>query len=226
MGHGNNSFKAKYMDYQANYFKNSSESKYKPLADNVKHPFNEFIKLTVEYGVIGLTIVLLLIIFVIRKIKKSNSEFGLLALTGLVSFIVFACFSYPLQYIAIWLMLTFYLLPLFVTKNISIKNTPVLIAVRVAVIITCTTLLLNTYKQIVAEIKWKETAMNSLSGKTKAMLPEYEKLYPVLKNNPFFLYNYGAELNVAGEFDKSISKLNECKKRFNDYDLQMLLADN
>ncbi|MGV8138575.1 MAG: hypothetical protein AB2L20_25515 [Mangrovibacterium sp.] len=69
--------------------------------------------------------------------------------------------------------------------------------------------------------------MSSLRGNTEEMLPEYRKLYlSGLKRNPFFLYNYGAELNVAGKFDESIAILNECKKRFNDYDLQMLMADN
>ena len=59
------------------------------------------------------------------------------------------------------------------------------------------------------------------------MLPEYEKLYSTsLKQNLYFLYNYGAELNFAGRFDKSIDILTECQQRFNDYDLQMLLADN
>jgi len=69
--------------------------------------------------------------------------------------------------------------------------------------------------------------MSSLKGNTEEMLPEYRKLYlSGLKRNPFFLYNYGAELNVAGKFDESIAILIACKKRFNDYDLQMLMADN
>ena len=76
------------------------------------------------------------------------------------------------------------------------------------------------------EIKWKAIAQNSLNGKTISMIPEYEKLYPVLRKNPFFLYNYGAELNIAEKYDESTSILLECQKLFNDYDLQLLLADN
>ncbi|MFV0267206.1 MAG: O-antigen ligase family protein, partial [Draconibacterium sp.] len=41
-GHGYGAFKVKYMDYQAGYFKNNPDSKNAQLADNVKHPFNEF----------------------------------------------------------------------------------------------------------------------------------------------------------------------------------------
>jgi O-antigen polymerase len=47
-----------------------------------------------------------------------------------------------------------------------------------------------------------------------------------LKRNPYFLYNFGAELNFAGKLEKSIAILDECEKRFSDYDLQMLMADN
>ncbi|WP_321287646.1 hypothetical protein [uncultured Sunxiuqinia sp.] len=69
--------------------------------------------------------------------------------------------------------------------------------------------------------------MKSLKGNTESMLPEYEKLYSTsLKKNSFFLYNYGAEQNFVGRLDKSINILSECQQRFNDYDLQMLLADN
>ncbi|WP_321287536.1 hypothetical protein [uncultured Sunxiuqinia sp.] len=77
-------------------------------------------------------------------------------------------------------------------------------------------------------MKWKEIATKSLNGKTEEMLPEYEKLYrnSLLKKHPFFLYNYGAELNYAEQYARSTAILVVCQKKFNDYDLQMLLADN
>ena len=226
-GHGNGAFQAKYMDYQAKYFKNNPDSKYAQLADNVKHPFNEFIKVAVEFGIVGLIVVLSLFLFVLWKIIKSENENRGLVFSGLVSFLVLACFSYPLQYIAVWLLLAFYLLVLLPSKKIRIKNTPVSIIAKIVVAVICVFPLFHIYLQIQAEIKWKTTAVNSLRGNTEEMLPEYEKLYLTsLKQNPYFLYNYGAELNYIEKFDKSIDVLTECKKRFNDYDLQMLLADN
>lgn len=41
-------FQARYMDYQADYFKKHPTSQYAQLADNVKHPFNEFLNITVD----------------------------------------------------------------------------------------------------------------------------------------------------------------------------------
>ncbi len=227
LGHGFGAFKEKYMTYQAKYFKNNFNSKFTQLADNVKHPFNEFIKVAVEFGIVGLIVVLSFFSFVLWKIVKSENENRVLVFSGLVSFLVCAFFSYPLQYIAVWLLLAFYLFELLPQKEIRIKNTHISIVARLAVVAICVFFLLHVNQQIRAELKWKTIAVISLRGKTEEMLPEYERLYSTsLKRNPFFLYNYGAELNHIGKFDKSIDILTECQQCFNDYDLQMLLADN
>ncbi len=227
LGHGIRAFQAKYMDYQAEYFKNNPDSKYKLLADNVKHPFNEFIKVAVELGIAGLVVILLITLFIFRKIIKSKNENGELVLSGLTSFLVLACFSYPLQYVATWLLLAFYLTAILPPQEIRIRNTPISVITRVTIVIACIFALSHLIRQVGAEKKWKTIAISSLRGNTEKMLPRYRRLYfAFLKRNPFFLYNYGAELNVAGKFDESIDILTECKKRFNDYDLQMLMADN
>lgn len=225
-GHGYGSFKAKYMGYQARYFEENPDSKDRLLADNVKHPFNEFILLGVEFGFVGLLLVGLIISMLILRIKKSEDEHRYLARSGIISFLTFATFSYPLQYVAVWLLLTFYILFLFKEMTLEISRTIFAYSVRFFVFVTAVLCLTITIKQIKSELKWKEIAMNSLRGHTVEMLPEYEKLFPVLRTNPLFLYNYGAELNVAGKYDESIIILSECQKRFNDYDLQLLLADN
>ncbi len=227
LGHGYGAFKAKYMDYQAEYFKNNPGSDYALLADNVRHPFNEFIKVAVEFGIAGLLVVLFLILFVLLKIIESGKEDRGLVLSGIVSFLVFACFSYPLQYVAVWLLLVFYITISFPRKEIKIEKTPISIIARSTIVIGCLASLFYVYQQMRAEIKWKEIAINSLRGRTEEMLPEYEKLYSTsLKQNPFFLYNYGAELNVAGKFDKSLAVFDLCMRYFNDIDVQMLLANN
>lgn len=225
-GHGYGSFKAKYMDYQAQYFINNPNSKYHSLADNVQHPFNEFIKVTVEFGIIGITALGVIILFILKRFNKPDNEFKSLALSGFMAYIAFAFFSYPLQYISIWLLLILYLSFLFHPMEVKIENKIIKLGIRMIVITTCCIGLVYVLGQIKAELKWKEIAIKSLNGETVEMLPEYKKLYPTLKSNPFFLYNYGAELNVAGKYDESITVLTQCQKRFNDYDLQLLLADN
>ncbi len=226
-GHGYRAFQAKYMDYQAAYFRDHPDSKFKLLADNVKHPFNEFIKIAIEFGMAGLAVILAFILFVLRKILRSENGNRALVFSGLISFLVFACFSYPLQYVATWLFLMFYLSAMLPPKEIRLVNTPIVIITRMAIVVACIFAFSHIARLVGAEIKWKTIAMSSLRGNTEEMLPEYGKLYSTfLKRNPFFLYNYGAELNIAGRHAESTVILNECKKLFNDYDLQMLLADN
>ena len=227
LGHGFEAFQAKYMDYQAEYFRTNQNSMFEMLADNVKHPFNEFVKIAVEFGMIGLAIGLSFVLFLLWKTMKSKDENRGLIMSGLVSFMIFANFSYPLQYAAVWVFLTFYLLTILLSKGIRIRNLPISNIGSAIVLVGCALTFFYFIKQIQAEVKWKTTAMDSLKGNTEKMLPIYEELYSSsLKQNPIFLYNYGAELNFTGKFDKSIEILSECKKKYNDYDLQMLLADN
>lgn len=226
-GHGFGAFQAKYMDYQAAHFKNNPNSEYELLADNIKHPFNEFIKIAAEFGLMVLFTVLILVSFIINRILKLEVDKKSLALGGLLSFLVFACFSYPSQYISVWILLAFYVSILIPPYEFRIKNNYFTIFSRGTIIILCVLALYNLCQKMYAEMKWKTIAVSSLQGNTDKMLPEYERLYTQhLSQNPYFLYNYGAELNVSGNYELSIKILNECQSKFNDYDLQMLLADN
>jgi hypothetical protein len=49
---------------------------------------------------------------------------------------------------------------------------------------------------------------------------------PQMQHNPLFLYNYAAELNYIGRYEESLMITEECRLGWNDYDVQMLLADN
>lgn len=84
-GHGYGKFKVDYMDYQANYFSRHPQSQYSQLADNVKHPFNEYILVAVEYGLLGLTVFLILICSILRAVLKSTSRFKYVVLSAFVS---------------------------------------------------------------------------------------------------------------------------------------------
>lgn len=55
-GWGANGFISHYMDFQANYFEQNPNSEYVMLADNIHHPLNEFLLITVNYGFMGLVV--------------------------------------------------------------------------------------------------------------------------------------------------------------------------
>ena len=73
---------------------------------------------------------------------------------------------------------------------------------------------------------WRKVATCSLGGMTDEMLPAYHKLYGELGKNPYFLYNYAAELNVSGHYGESLRIGQECDALMADYFVQLLMADN
>jgi O-antigen ligase len=50
------------------------------LADNVTHPFNEYIKLTVNYGFAGLVIALYVLILTVKRLFKSSENVKVIGL--------------------------------------------------------------------------------------------------------------------------------------------------
>lgn len=102
IGFGAGGFNGNYMYYQAQYFSRHPDSKFITCADNVAYPFNEFIHVAVNFGVVGLLMCLMLIYAVMRRKNGINIwENGLRG--GLVSLIVFGCFSYPSYVWRLWL---------------------------------------------------------------------------------------------------------------------------
>jgi O-antigen polymerase len=184
---------------------------------------NEFIKVAVNYGIAGLLLYLSLLFFIIRKLLKTEYPYKNALIGIFISFIILSCFSYPLYYTPVWFLLSYCIFVLFSerlpAKKLSAAGKILSVGVCMAGILFFSFKMLN-------EIQWKSIAVRSLQGQTQQMLPRYRKIYPYLKHNALFLYNYGAELNVAKQYRESIITLNECQKKFNDYDLQMILADN
>jgi len=108
--------------------------------------------------------------------------------------------------------------------KLPVREIPLI--VRVLIICLCfMNFFIITFKMC-NDLQWKDISQKSLHGRTKEMLPKFAELYPKMKRNELFLYNYGAELNYAGYYRESTEIMNECCKKINDYDLQMILADN
>ena len=68
-GYGQGGFKANYMNFQARCFEKHPDSKYALLADNTSRPFNEYIGLLVNHGLVGFLLLLLLSFYLIRSFK-------------------------------------------------------------------------------------------------------------------------------------------------------------
>ena len=221
-GFGNNGFRANYMDYQAKYFENNPGSKYVMLAGNVHHPFNEFLRFTVNHGIVGV-VLLLTLIFVLLRLSVQKSDLSRMVHFSLIAIGVFSSFSYPFKYPFTWLTLIFCISLLMRNAKIIRKN-KILNNTIISVLVVCIPVFLfQKYDQMLIDAKWG-TIEKSTNEEIK--LTYYADLYPKLKNNFLFLYNYSAALSLNGYYGKSLEIANECNLIFSDYDLELLIGDN
>lgn len=228
-GHGNNAIAAHYMDYQADYFEKHPDSPYILLGDNVKHLFNEYLEVGVRYGIVGWLLLLSTAWFMLHCYKKAQVYKQGIAFYSLGSISIFACFSYPLTYPFVWIILI----------------TDVILLVRGAypqsfphsyrklgssitgatILILSSVLLYKTATRIEAESQWGKISDISQRGNTEAMRPNFSKLMPILGKEPYFLYNYAAELYVSGYYKEALYIARQCRAYWADYDLELLLGE-
>lgn len=221
-GYGLHGFTANYMVSQAAYFADNPDSAYGVLADNIIHPFNEYVNITVNYGITGLTVfigiwVLLAVNVVRRQGKGMNLWFAVLT-----AFAVICAFSYPLHYAHVWFVML--LLAVYSLRHLIPHERHW--AVRIPVILLCLAGLVCLSRVVRNELHWKMVEDKALEGYSYSMQKYYGKLYPHMKRNHLFLYNYAAEQNICGLYDESLQTVMESQKKLNDYDTQLLLADN
>ena len=187
------------MDYQAQFFHRNPDSGYAILADTVQQPFNEFLRIAVDYGLGGLLGLLGMIVFLILCYQKCNSRYKDLAALSLCSITVFSLFSYPFLYPFTWAVV---LLDLVIlagnTWHIHWKIFSVVGKWLVILCVMGSLCITNTMViRVKAEMKWKHALSLSSCGLFEKAQPLYDAAERVLGNDRYFLYNYAAELNVC-----------------------------
>lgn len=221
-GYGSGRFKTEYMNYQADFFKINQNACFGQLADNVSHPFNELLLLIIEYGLISF-ILLSVILYIVFKNNRITNP----CLLSLFAIMMISLFSYPFRYPYIILLTVWNFVQL--SKCEKIRLVYILnmgIIVRIFVLIVSILVLYLTVKNIYFESVWKKLTKQVSFGKAKKIIDDYDYLYHVWNGNPLFLYNYGAVLYRIEKYNESLDVLFFCEKYYNDYEVQMLIADN
>ncbi|WP_300828928.1 O-antigen ligase family protein [uncultured Rikenella sp.] len=102
IGHGVGTFPERYMFAQADYFARNPESRFVAVADQVSVPFNEWLGIVCEQGVVGGVLALLLFGTALCGGATESQRQGRVLLVGLGAF---SLFSYPLTFPAFGLLL-------------------------------------------------------------------------------------------------------------------------
>lgn len=227
-GFGYEGFWANYMTYQADYFSKYPDSPFVMLAGNTFRPFNEYVALIVNYGIVGFTI-FVYIIFILYRLYNHNRRLETnIAITCLISIGVYACFSYPLSTPFVWLVTVFSIYTLFSFNNCSLNlDIRIKKVIQLLAIGSTALLLIFSGKQIMVLYKWSSIKVYPAESEQFALtVIQYEKLYPKLHDDYTFLYNYANILNVFGLNQKSLKIALEGRPLCADYDMEILIGDN
>lgn len=91
-GTGIHSFSRLYMLRQAHYFENNPDDSFADMATVVTTPYNEILHILIEQGIVGITLFAFLCrCFFLRRKNSNDRKYSAV----LLAFLVFACFSYP-----------------------------------------------------------------------------------------------------------------------------------
>jgi len=217
-GGGAGFFLSQYMIFQGNALSADSGCYWPFLADNVIHPFNEYLYVAVQYGAIGVILVIISMFFLLKN-KRWATVQGLCVL----SLAVFACFSYPMRYPFVWAVLAYAIIDyntgrcIFIRMNWCLRS-----SIAVVVIVICAI----SVQDAIFEYRWSAVAGTWNFKSQEQTVLEYKNLYSCWNGNPLFLYNYGRVLGVYGEYEESNMILNECTDYFHDYDIHMAMGEN
>ena len=220
-GYGWEGFKANYMDYQARYFEQKPNSPYAMLADNVQSPFNEYLNVLINWGVIGFLIIASGFVYLFYIHHKHPTSKSKVAITSIITIAVFALFSYPFTYPYPWLIL---IISIAVIINecvkINVSHGKLATLFCLTILFASSIILHEVMARIEAEYKWKSILYRNDDYALKA----YKDLNQELGSDPYFLYSYAVNLYQQGYIDASLEVANACDEYWADYDLELLLG--
>ena len=233
-GVGVGNFGKAYGETQANYFRKQIEEKGKDdtdwtaidehdrlTADCPKNAYNEFLFIGVEAGPIALLLFITMIVSAIIISIKRDTIWSY----GLISYSVFALFSYPLHVKQLQLLFLVVLASCFADreKNLQIThngiNTQSLInkvrvmnnAIMIVSIVILSTTIALRYPQIKLQSQaneaWKKAKQWHQMGYYDYMVEDCDTLLPYFNNDCQFLFDYGQALNKVGKYMESDSVL-------------------
>ena len=204
IGCGLGAWGGSYASAQAKYFSDNPNSSAMDVAGVPEYGFNEYLYVGAETGIIGLLLLLSALGFSAYNLYRSKSPY----LFGLMAFMIFAFFSYPLSLLPMQILVIFFIATAAgVNDKRAIKAG---VTQRIFILFLCAGLFIagicmsTPYRtKIYAVKKWKSVSSLYYSGLYERAGIYYDKLRQTLNDNPRFLFEYGRLLNKLEEYEQS-----------------------
>jgi tetratricopeptide (TPR) repeat protein len=236
MGVGPNRFAALYNEYQSSYFsKNVVPVEKQQLATDTFEGFNLILQLFAEYGLLLFGIFTVWAVFLIRHLIRQKTtapnDWLLRGCVGAVSAILVASlFSNPFH--ASPILVVAVILSAGINSRLrsclSEQQPNPRITVLKFIILTGYSVFVVQFavKRYEAEITWKRASDYASIDDFSTAAPLYEQSFPVLKNNGYFLADYGAENAIAGNNSYAIYLLNRSLRFYSTSNTHTYLGEN
>jgi hypothetical protein len=233
VGIGFDKYKVDYENYQSDYFGSGAGTLYEEkVADHVIYAYNEPLQICIELGIIGF--ILFLSIFGIAFFslsKQGNIKNPLLlsALAAVVSFFVDSCFSYPLSIMPSYINLLFLLSIISASTSSQhdiIFHIPIYVQKIFAICLFALATFIgrHSYTLSTGYRGWQKAFQSTMRNEAINARYDYQKLYPILKENGKFLFMYGDVLQRLKKHDEAILVMEAAKKNYNDPNLWLTLG--
>lgn len=226
LGWGTGGFGRGYMVCQAEYLKTIDNESILMLSDNVTHPLSEYMLVTVNYGLAGLSAVIGLIAIAVARALRKRGRTKIFLLMEICSICVLSLFSYPFRYPMTTVALACCIAPGLIGW---IRNMP-LIYRRMALAITLFVSLavlfaLGPYYK--SQVMWKEMT-DRMNSNTDSALGIKRDLLPftdrVLGDNPRYQYSRAVVNYFAGDYTAALADAGKSSEQLSGYDTELLLG--
>ncbi len=196
-GVGIDGFERAYAEAQHDYFMKENaleqDNRYTELAGVVESAFNEPLALFLLLGATGGILAAIVLFLKLRRL----TAYGCVA----VSLLVASLFSYTFYIPSIAILFLFAVAQLPDRKIGTARYANVLMFGMMGVVALFFDF--REYGHREAYREWKNNAVYYTGGDYQSIVEEYGKLYPVLKNDFKFLFEYGHSLHKAGRYEES-----------------------
>lgn len=206
-GYGSDGFVHAYGIAQEKYFANANYSETEEwVAGSPEYAFNEYLQGAVEHGIPFLLAMLSIIGFSLWKgvTEKRFSTCG-----GVISVLIFACFSYPMQIPGFAVAFYFLLAACIVGRSRFYM-------LLFTVMITLWGIFYWNHNWYDACKRWSSCKMLYKIGAYQAAKEGYESLYSELNSNGAFLFEYGHCLHKLKDYESSTKILEKAIVHCND----------
>ena len=218
LGYGFDGFRKNYMNYQAAYLQEKQlPETINNLADDNHHAFNEFLRIIIEQGIIGVIILFIFLTtigYTIYKYKLYIDTVSRTIISCLTALLFFSFFSYPLSTFHINALIVILLAGLACssqdTQIWKLQIRSISLIIPYSIIFFISSVYLFSYSK--ANSDW----LNTLKGvyTNDNILEEARKK---LSGNPYFLSTYGKYLNKKKRYSKAASILSQSIKEYPSY---------